>query len=288
MGMQDLVSRVETAKNNLQNVKLPTMSESASISSGLQPIPSTVSLNDGQNEGSGEWGADIEDRNLGDYATKTALYGVAGAAEAGGLTNAARHMRHFLDNSGEPLNVNVNDMLRDMPGFQEQHSQMQAEARQLVNQRIAEMGNIEQVEEFTIKDPNWNEEDKTKTRGYTPTRKESSDWWYAMGSFNCPYTAEVTVTPVADGSYEVTMDFKVHVYDDYNWDAGKVAPIFGVTVPDGTSGRLHSVGLAQEYQISGTSSVTTEWTAPHSVETQHETYSDGRNGTRSDPARERS
>jgi uncharacterized protein YukE len=54
-----------------------------------------------------------------DYAFQSLL--MAGAAHwdlAQGRPDAARHMRHYLEGSGEPLEVDVGRLLRDEPAFQ--------------------------------------------------------------------------------------------------------------------------------------------------------------------------
>ena len=51
------------------------------------------------------------------------------------------------------------------------------------------------------------------------------------------------------------------VFDDmYNWDVGKGIQLFGVlSVPDYDLGRLHLVGLAHEYHMTGQCRIMVEW-----------------------------
>ena len=48
-----------------------------------------------------------------------------------------------------------------------------------------------------------------------------------------------------------TMYLDIYFDDKYNWDKGKSVVINGKKVFDSSLGRLHEVGLAQEYKIKG-------------------------------------
>lgn len=72
-----------------------------------------------------------------DYANRELFYGVADGADAIGMDNATRNMRHYLDNSGQPLNVDPRAMLNDLPGLQEKANHaFQNDLINGVNQRI--------------------------------------------------------------------------------------------------------------------------------------------------------
>ncbi|MGH3520424.1 MAG: hypothetical protein ACRDQ7_24180 [Haloechinothrix sp.] len=49
------------------------------------------------------------------------------------------------------------------------------------------------------------------------------------------------------------MDYKTHVFDRYNWDGGKSTEIGPITITDDQMADLHRAGVAQEYNISGSS-----------------------------------
>ncbi|MFD0270641.1 hypothetical protein ACFVGY_29365 [Streptomyces sp. NPDC127106] len=81
----------------------------------------------------------------------------------------------------------------------------------------------------------------------------------------------------------------INVWDRYNWDEGKGVTIGdskvfkGFSIPDGEPAQQHKVGLAQEFNMAGSSSVKhhelgggTEWPSPDDP---------GRAGERSDPGR---
>ena len=63
--------------------------------------------------------------------------------------------------------------------------------------------------------------------------------------------------PPTDGNSEWTYsyDYRAHTADRYNWDGDKSTEIFGMTITDKELQELHRAGLAQEYDMSGESSV---------------------------------
>jgi hypothetical protein len=49
------------------------------------------------------------------------------------------------------------------------------------------------------------------------------------------------------------VDSQPPVFDRYDRDAGKGVSINPIGIPDGQMGRLHTVGLAREFEVRGTS-----------------------------------
>ena len=209
------------------------------------------------NDGSGEHGA--KDRNLlqqqFDLAQKQLWYGVAAAADAAGMDDAARHMRHFLGNSGEDLNVNPENILNDLPDFKDK-SQIVFERQVLdeANQIIGENYDGTPMR-FSITTP-WQ-----LYPMYQPTLSDQlsnqGNWYYALGSFSYCYGADIVVTPDAYGRPQVQIEYQMHIFDRYNWDEDKGVAIGIIPVPDTALGHLHQVGIAQEYEVWGTSEPST-------------------------------
>ncbi|HEX7243195.1 MAG TPA: DUF4157 domain-containing protein [Longimicrobiaceae bacterium] len=231
-----------------------------------------------QADGSGEhgtWGA-----WAGDYVNKQLWYRVADAAELFGLPNAARHMRHYLNNSGSTLTVSADAMLRDLSVLRERFDTETASARAEADARVAA-------------DPTPRTFTLTGTRRNAYAGKsQSSDWYYAIGGFTYWYTADVTVAPPASpgAGPTVTMRIRLHVFDRYNWDQGKSVNILGfIHVSDESLGRLHRVGLAREYEVSGVSSETsTTWVHTGASAGPAAPAAGSREGERTDPGRDRS
>jgi hypothetical protein len=163
--------------------------------------------------------------------------------------NGSAHLRHFLDNTGTPMTVNVDDVLRDTPAVAtEIDTRLQGELRTQV-QRAVDTGQYGVPQTFTVP---W------FTHNITP--EENNDWHYAIGNGEFSVTGVATVHEQPGGPPRVDVDYQVHLYDRYNWDLveGKQARIFGVLpAPDLVLAQLHQAGIAQEYDSVGTSSTTT-------------------------------
>ncbi len=205
---------------------------------GLPPPPSPPAPESG--DGSASHGSVAATAQ--DYANRELFFGVADGADAVGMDNAARNMRHYLDNSGQSLNVDPGAMLNELPGLRgKANIAFQNDLINEANRRI-ENGYAGQPMRFQLTTP-W--------RGYYAGKAESQDRFYATGGFSYAYGADVTVTPGADGKPYVSVDYQMHVFDRYNWDKGKGVDIGPFRVGDAQLGRLHEAGIAKEYELRG-------------------------------------
>lgn len=183
-----------------------------------------------------------------------------GARILRGYDITASHMEHFLGNSGEPLRVDVDRMLGDMPEFQQfAEQQYRQEVLGEVSRQIAANYNGQPMQ-FEVS-TGWRSD-------YYPDKGKYTDWYHGVGGFSYSHTAVVTVTPdPAGGDPSVTVQYRVHMYDRYNWDAGKSVTlpssgvgwiddhtIAGDYISDTQMGRLHAAGIAHEYELFGSSS----------------------------------
>jgi len=205
----------------------------------------------------------------------------ADAAEAQGWTHAADHLRHYLGNSGDDLTVNPDEIQRDVPSIQQTTNAIVNDEVQRIAAEAASTGKYGAVPFQS----DW--------IGVYIGPDESKDWFYAMGGLQQSVTGVVTVHPpsVPGGEPTVTADYQTHVFDRYNWDGTKtttfdVPGTDGVTVSDARMGALHTAGLAQEYNISGSGSVH-HYDGPLSSNAPLDLPAapDNRDGTRSDLGR---
>jgi hypothetical protein len=237
----------------------------------------------GEVDGSGKWGHDAQNRRLTDRANHYMWTRVALAAESMGLTNAARHMRHYLGNTGNPLTVDVNNMMRDVPDLATAYSEQLALATKAANKKIAAMGKITKAQSFEVTGERMSD--------VYCDKEISKDWFFAIGGFTYWYTANGTVVPMRNGKVQVQTIYTLHVYDRYNWDQGKAVDIAAITVKDEQLGRLHRVGLAREYEINGTSNPRRiDWnygSSSPTLDPANVPKEKGRDGGRSDPSRDR-
>jgi hypothetical protein len=185
-------------------------------------------------------GAGIKDR-----ATAFAVEAAANAV-SGVWPHASRNLLHYLGNSGSTLQQDVNAMLKDDKSFAGDADAQRQRVAALAVEQAKASGATGPVT-FPISLP-W--------QGFTFADK---DWFYAVGSIAYSVVGQVTVyPPTAPGqpwNYEATTS--VVIRDRYNWDQGKSTDIGPFNVSDSELARLHTVGLAQEYTVVGTSTATT-------------------------------
>jgi hypothetical protein len=210
-------------------------------------LDSREAVQDGQvgAEGSGEH-ARLSPEEA-DYANWAFWYAAAGAANAKGLENASHHMWHFLGNSGERLDVDLYEIGKLSPKL---------------------MGNIESVKDLALReglvrlstgiDPEAFEDGEWrmarqffKSGDSSFDRSESEDLYLAIGGNDQQIWGRCTFLPDGSGGGEFVVTTRVLLEDEYNWDQGKMTHIGDLEVQDTTLGRLHAVGLAQEYSIRG-------------------------------------
>lgn len=183
-----------------------------------------------------------DDAGIKDHFIEDLCYRMADAADTLGLDNAARNLRHYLENSGDPLKFNANELINDIPAIkQDVDNKYQTQVVDVAKQKIAAEYDGKPMK-FTITTP-WN--------GAYATQDQSKDWFFATGGFSYAHTATVTVTPGKNGEAQVHIESNVHTFDRYNWDAGKSVDIGPIHIEDKAMGRLHEVGLAQEFELHG-------------------------------------
>ncbi len=162
--------------------------------------------------------------------------------------HAADNLRHFLGNSGDAREQDVDQMLADLPGLSDK---VQVTRSELGEDAIAQAqaAGVNAPVTFPV---------STGWQGYYAMPSESEDWYYASGGFSYSLQGEVTVyppsTPGGEWTYEMTT--AVSTYDRYNWDGSKSTEILGQEITDEQLGELHRAGIAQEYDLYGTSSTT--------------------------------
>jgi peptidoglycan hydrolase-like protein with peptidoglycan-binding domain len=148
--------------------------------------------------------------------------------------DAARHMEHYLGNSGQPYAIDLEAMVRDVPSAKDALAQ-EIQAAQMYVESLP---------------PGRYEIAATTTQAPYNTDTESKNWYYAVAGYVSWGKGIATVSEVS-GRREYVLDFEYKVYDRYNWDHGKSAEVFGITIRDDMVGDWHRQGLAQEYDLFG-------------------------------------
>jgi hypothetical protein len=230
--------------------------------------------------GSGRHGE--EEPTFSEFMTKDKMRMLASGSDWAGMPDASRHMRHYLENTGEPLDLPVDKMLYDDKGLRI-HAEEAIRGKQ-------EAWREQALEEFRrsggrpVTIPV-----ETGNSDYSFPQDGQANWFYAVGSTRTNVTGVVTVMPGADGEPRVGLDYQVNAWDRYNWDEGKGVNIGPLGVPDGQPSRLHTTGLAQEFDMRGSSTVKHYdlGAATSNVDPLPEPDEPGRENTRQDPGRER-
>ena len=196
----------------------------------------------GDSEGEGSGPHAQREANMGDHVKHEAAVSAAGVVQPF-CPDASRNLLHFLNNSGEPLDMNTNGMINDLPTLREK-----------VNY------DLDTYTDKAVQD--------AKTSGYTGPvtypfvtkwqpeeveKNEDLNWHYAVGGYHHATAGTITVYP--DGSY--TYRYQVHTADRYNWDGGKTFKIGPAEVSDTELQELHRAGISQEYNLVGESSIRT-------------------------------
>ena len=199
---------------------------------------------DSQNEGSGKYAQDKP--TLFDHATHEAAT-TAAETMAKLWPDASKNLLHYLGNTGDPQPIDVDAMIRDMPHLK-QDSELETEL--LAKQAVEDAAQRGATGPVTYPfDTSW--------RNDGADQSSQPNWFYATGNFQAATDGTITVYPPKDGSSNWTYkyNYRTHVADRYNWDGSKSTTIFGITITDKQLQRLHQTGLAQEYDLSGESSV---------------------------------
>jgi hypothetical protein len=228
--------------------------------------------------GAGEHGSDPwytrgDDLIMRELARNAALF-----ADTIGWTHAAHNLLHYLDNSGDDLKVSPDEMMRDATGFRADADKTIADEMRRIAAEAAANGTYGKPVEFT-----------TGWKGYYIGPEESKDWFYAMGGIQYAVTGVATVYPPdhAGGEPRIEMQYQVHVFDRYNWDGDKSTQIGPFTITDEKMAEMHRAGVAQEYNIAG-STETKQYKGLAPLPGQQPELPkppDNRDGTRTDPGR---
>ncbi len=162
-----------------------------------------------------------------------------------GNDRAASFMKHWLEGDGRDVQIDAKEFLNDNPVFQ-----------QIVNQAIKDHGPKGSF------DTGWESgaihEDMDSIEGNVP--KEVQDWYYSMNGYE--YRIVGTDFTMVDG--QPVGQVRIDIYKRYNWgnpEGGKHRDdIYGVSQND--LARLHETGLAQDFDITGS---TTMYVMPSSA-----------------------
>lgn len=227
--------------------------------------------------GAGPFGA--QEPTARDYWILAQAKAVEGGGDAFGQNAASRNMSHYLAATGDPLTIDVDRFLHDEPQLRDSvranHISPNQEAwRQQALDAYAKSGGR------PVAIP-------VESNAFGGTLKPGTEWFHAINAHQQNVSGVVSVTPGADGKPQVSLDYQVNIWDRYNFDKGKSINIGPWNIPDEDMARLHTTGLAQEFDMRGSSSARHQDLTDVSGPSPVPEVDPGRDGTRKDPERGR-
>ncbi|MDX3228401.1 hypothetical protein [Streptomyces sp. ME19-01-6] len=229
--------------------------------------------------GSGRHG--VESPGFGERVTLEKAKALAEGASLMGMNDAARHLTHYLDNSGATLDLPVDKMMKGDDAFR--NKTLEAIMDNEDKWRSQALAEFKRNGGRPVAIPV-----ETAESGFRFNRSGDENWYLAVGSLSTNISGVVTVAPGAGGKPHIGLDYQLNAWDRYNWDSGKGTEIAGVTFTDEEMGRLHRTGLAQEFDVRGSSSVMHRQILDGPGSLKQDPLPDGPrdSGGRTDPGRE--
>ncbi|MER7620005.1 hypothetical protein [Streptomyces sp. NPDC126503] len=193
----------------------------------------------------------VEDPTPRDVQFHALALGLATVGDITGETAASRNMLHYLRGTGETLDLDVDRMLHDDAAFR-------SDIEEVHIARNQDEWHMKALAEFEKAGGDKPVAIPVESHQYGGTFTKDTDWYHAVGSSQQTISGMVTVRPGEDGKPHVSLDYQVNVWDRYNWDKGKDTPFLeGIVIKDDDLGHLHTVGIAQEFDMRGSSSTFT-------------------------------
>ncbi len=168
------------------------------ISESIPPPPPDPTPEEGKPDGIGPYNS--QPAGVLDQIEKQALVAIA-ATSSVALPNAGKNLKHYLDNTGDDLIVNPENIMNDIPDLR---SLVKILAKKCAVEAYNSIGEESGSKAFSSK---WEQ--------HYPTRL--SDWFFALGGYS--YSVTGVVTKSATGGL---LQYQVHIFDRYNWDTRKL------------------------------------------------------------------
>jgi peptidoglycan hydrolase-like protein with peptidoglycan-binding domain len=219
-----MVKQMSPAPPSQQPGPVLPVSSDYEVGTGAPPL--------GHDPGAGSWKS--TPREVTYVALKASIVGALPIASVVVGVDAAKHMAHYLGNSGGTYTVDLESMVRDVPS-----------ARSRYEDEVAQM------QEFVEKLPagRYDFRSRMAENGYNG-QLENRNWYFAIGGYSA-WGEGNAVIKNGPGTPEYEVAFQYKFYDRYNWDAGKKVTFGGVTVTDHFMGEFHRQGLAMEFDCVG-------------------------------------
>lgn len=193
-------------------------------------------------------GSSYSDSEISSALSSAKAIGTFGAIK---YPNAGSFMKHFLENTGENYEIDMNVFLKDENALSTRNDEINKALRACEALGVeGDSISIYQIEE-------------------TVHHNLTGDWKYSVGSY---FTSiEIKNLSVRGNVYTATIIYRVT--DFYNWDANNDAAVFSGSLGSLTNNlspkdlhQLHRVGKAREFLSEGEISYTVSWTKGSTVD----------------------
>ena len=192
--------------------------------------------------GAGGWAASPQTATA--LVQKSLIVGILPMAHIVIGDDASRHMKHYLQNTGSTLVIDLEGMIAEVPSAKKRFINEINQSKRFVEMLPKGTFNIASIH----------------PEGAYNRQSESKNWFFAVGGYSTWGKGKASVSDGPAGK-EFTLEFEYKFFDRYNWDTGKEVEIFGVTVSDYFMGEFHRQGLAQEFNMTGSVSRALRWRA---------------------------
>ncbi|MGF7146538.1 hypothetical protein FHS96_000147 [Sphingomonas zeicaulis] len=186
------------------------------------------------------------------YEMRVEAHGLVGGAILKGMPQARRMMWHYLHGDGAVVRPDIVAMRDEIPEFKRDSDKGLRQLNGWVSNYVKN-NYAGKPMSFRV-GADWSTYEGTTPVDGTP----AADWHYALNGFHFAHSAQVSVTPSADGSVSVSIVPQLHVFDRYNWDR-RYATVKGSILGheftraylDKDFAQLHRAGLARDFDVVG-------------------------------------
>jgi hypothetical protein len=159
--------------------------------------------------------------------------------------DAVAHMRHYLNNTGNDLTLDIAGLMRKSGQFRGHFDDELAEARTFCE---------------TLAPGRYAISSSRLGSGYF-RQAEDRNLFFAIGGYSFWGQGAVEIAVRDSGKLrDHLLDFEFHFYDRYNWDAGKSVSVAGVKITDDFMQKFHLQCYAREFDVKGVAKSQVRWT----------------------------
>lgn len=195
--------------------------------------------------GAGKWNS--QPKTMLAQAQLAGIFSVMPAANFIIGDDAVKHLWHYFGNSGSPLRIDAEGMVKEVPSAWKVYEAEVAQAKDFAERLPPGQHHIAS---------------KKTNAGYNQ-QSENKNWFFAVGGYVAWGKGLADIPPGPDSL--LSLDFEYHVFDRYNWDNGKAVNIHGVVITDHFMGEFHRQGLAQEFDEVGSFKRRFQWRRGHAI-----------------------